>query len=67
LREKERNMAEKPSATTDAVTRETPPKPLKKREESVLRWPSAATSAGGAYIPSHAAGYGSGEEGPKGQ
>jgi len=32
---------------------EAPPKPKKVRDEAALRWPSAATSAGGAYIPSH--------------
>jgi len=41
------------SGKTDkgAVPREVPAKPQGKREE--VRWPSAVTSSGGAYIPSH--------------
>jgi hypothetical protein len=52
---KERNMSDKTMATKDNLVGKAAPKPHAVREESVLRWPSAATSAGGAYIPSHGA------------
>jgi hypothetical protein len=45
-------MGESIKADDSAADRDAPAKPEAKREESQLRWPSAATSAGGAYIPS---------------
>lgn len=54
LWEKELGMSEKTTANNDnrGDHQAQVPTPLK-REEPALRWPSASTSGGGAYIPSH--------------
>lgn len=50
-------MSEKTKATSETLVNKAAPKPQgvpqSKPEASVLRWPSIATSAGGAYILSH--------------
>ncbi len=52
-------MSEKTTANNDnrvdhtAHASKTPNRPAKP-EEPALRWPSASTSGGGAYIPAHA-------------
>jgi hypothetical protein len=45
-------MSEKALATDDTLTGKSAPKTQEKREQSALRWPSAVTSGGAAYIPS---------------
>ncbi len=43
-------MSEKSKANSEILNGVAAPKPVKREE---LRWPSASTSAGGAYIPAH--------------
>jgi hypothetical protein len=50
--EQERTMSEKELATDETLAGKTAPKAQEKGDDRVLPWPSAATSYGGAYIPS---------------
>jgi hypothetical protein len=50
--ERERKMAENSGVEETAVTREAARMPQEMRQESLLRWPSVATTGGAAYTPS---------------